>query len=108
MASDQFVIVLTTLPLESDAEQFASQLVEEKLAACVSVLPAMRSIYRWKGAVERADERQLLLKTSAAQLIALEARVRALHPYDVPEFVVVPIADGSADYLSWLAENTRP
>jgi periplasmic divalent cation tolerance protein len=103
--SDRFVIVLTTLPIESDAEQFASQLVEEKLVACVSVLPAMRSIYRWKGAVERADERQLLLKTAVAQLAALEARVRALHTYDVPEFVVIPITHGSADYLSWLADS---
>ena len=105
MDSDQFVIVLTTLPIESDAEQFASQLVEEKLVACVSLLPVMRSIYRWKGAMERADERQLLLKTSATQLSALESRVRALHPYDVPEFVVISITHGSADYLSWLADS---
>lgn len=105
MASDQFVIVLTTLPIDSDAEKFASQLVEEKLVACVSVLPVMRSIYRWKGAVERADERQLMLKTSPTQLTALEARVRALHPYDVPEFVVIPITHGSADYLSWLTDS---
>ena len=108
MVSDQFVIVLTTLPTDSDAEKFASQLVEERLVACVSILPAMRSIYRWDGAIERADERQLLLKTSSTRLAALEARVRALHPYDVPEFVVIPITRGSADYLSWLAENTRP
>ena len=108
MASDHFVIVLTTLPIDSDAERFASQLVEEKLAACVSVLPAMRSIYRWKGAVERADERQLLLKTSSTRLAALEAAIRARHPYEVPEFVVIPITGGSADYLSWLAENLVP
>jgi periplasmic divalent cation tolerance protein len=107
VTSDQFVIVLTTLPIESDAEQFASQLVEEKLVACVSLLPAMRSVYWWKGAVERAEERQLLLKTSSTNLTALEARVRALHPYDVPEFLVIPITHGSADYLSWLAENTQ-
>ncbi len=94
--------------MESDAEEFASRLVEEKLVACVSLLPAMRSVYRWKGAVQRADERQLLLKTSSTQLSALEARVRALHPYDVPEFVVIAMTHGSADYLSWLAENTRP
>ena len=94
--------------MESDAEAFASRLVEEKLVACVSLLPAMRSVYRWKGAVERTDERQLLLKTSSAQLTALEARVRALHPYDGPEFVVIAITDGSADYLSWLAETTHP
>ena len=107
MASEQFVIVLTTLPVEGDAEKFASQLVEEKLAACVSVWPAMRSVYRWKGAVERADERQLLIKTAANRLTALEARIRTLHPYDVPEFVVIPITQGSVTYLSWLADSTN-
>ena len=108
MASDQFVIVLTTLPIESDAEQFASQLVGERLVACVSILPAMRSIDRWDGAIERANERQLLLKTSSTKLAALEARVRVLHPYDVPEFVVLPITHGSADYLAWLTASTLP
>ena len=107
MPSDQFVIVLTTLPVEGDVEKLASQLVEERLAACVNVLPAMRSVYRWKGAVERADERQLVIKTTRAQLTALEARLRKLHPYDVPEFVVLPIDSGSADYLSWLSDSTN-
>ena len=67
----------------------------------------MRSVYRWKGAVERADERQLLIKTTAHQLTALEARIRTLHPYDVPEFVVIPITQGSAAYLSWLSDSTN-
>ncbi len=104
--SDQFVIVLTTLPVDGDAEQFASRLVEEKLAACVNVLPAMRSIYRWKDAVERSDERQLIIKTAASRLTDLEVRIRTLHPYDVPEFVVIPITQGSPTYLSWLADST--
>ena len=106
MASDEFVLVLTTLPIDGDAEGFASQLVEDRLAACVSVLPAMRSIYRWKDAIERADERQLLIKTTSARLAELEAHIRALHPYDVPEFVVIPITHGSLPYLSWLSEAT--
>jgi periplasmic divalent cation tolerance protein len=104
--SDQFVIVLTTLPAEGDAEELASQLVEERLAACVNILPPMRSVYRWKKAVERADERQLVIKTTRARVTALEARVRKLHPYDVPEFVVLAIDSGSADYLSWLSDST--
>lgn len=107
MPSD-FVIVLTTFPADRDAEPLAQALVDERLAACVNVLPAMHSIYRWKGATERADERQLVIKTTGAQVPALEARVRALHPYDVPEFLVLPILDGSRDYLGWLAESTRP
>jgi periplasmic divalent cation tolerance protein len=102
----EFVVVLTTLPVEADGEKFAAQLVEEGLAACVNILPAMRSVYRWKGAVERADERQLVIKTMGARVSALEARLRTLHPYDVPEFLVLPVDSGSTDYLSWLSAST--
>jgi periplasmic divalent cation tolerance protein len=102
-----YVLVLTTLPSEGDAEKFALQLVEERLAACVNILPPMRSVYRWKNTVEQANERQVVIKTTRARLTALENRVRTLHPYDVPEFVVLPIDAGSADYLSWLSENTE-
>ena len=102
-----FVIVLTTLPIEGDIEKFAAQLVDERLAACVNILPAMRSVYRWKNAIEKADERQLIIKTTRAAVTSLEARIRKLHPYDVPEFVVLRIDSGSADYLSWLSETTR-
>ena len=108
MASDQFVIVLTTFPADQDAEPLARTLVAEHLAACVNVLPPMTSIYAWKGAVERANERQLVIKTSAARVRDLEARVKALHPYEVPEFVVIPITDGSPDYLAWVAESAAP
>jgi periplasmic divalent cation tolerance protein len=100
------VIALTTLPADGNVEQLAERLVEERLAACVSILPPMRSVYRWQGAIERADERQLLIKTTTARLTELEARLRQLHSYDVPEFIVVPIAQGSADYLSWLSAST--
>jgi periplasmic divalent cation tolerance protein len=103
-----FVVVLTTLPIDGDAEKLASQLVEERLAACVNILPSMRSVYRWKNAIERADERQLVIKTTTERIPALEARIRKLHPYDLPEFIVIPMVQGSADYLSWLAENTKP
>ena len=102
-----FVLVLTTLPAEGDAEKFASLLVEEKLAACVNVLPPMRSVYRWKHVVETADERQLVIKTTTTQVSALEERMRALHPYDIPEFIVIPIVQGSGAYLSWLSDSTR-
>lgn len=101
-----FVIVLTTLPLEGDAEKLAAQLVEERLAACVNILPAMQSVYRWKSAVERAGERQLVIKTIRARVTDLEARLRQLHPYDIPEFIVLPIDSGGAAYLSWLSDST--
>ena len=108
MPSDHFVIVLTTFPVDRDAEQLARTLVEERLAACVNVLPAMTSIYSWKGSIEKSDERQIVIKTSSGRVRELEGRLKALHPYDVPEFVVIPIAEGSPDYLSWLADSTRP
>ncbi len=106
MPSD-FVIVLTTFPVDKDAEAFAKALVDERLAACVNILPVMRSIYTWQGKTETADERQLLIKTTRAQLAALEARIMQLHPYEIPEFVVLEIAAGSPGYLSWLSASTK-
>lgn len=106
MESD-FVLVLTTWPADRDADQFAQTLVSERLAACVNVLPQMRSIYTWKGAVESADERQIVIKTTGGRVRELEARIKALHPYDVPEFVVISILDGSHAYLTWLSDSTH-
>jgi periplasmic divalent cation tolerance protein len=103
----EFALVLTTFPADGDADAFARALVDERLAACVSVLAPMQSTYRWKGGVESAAERQLLIKTKAAQVAALEARVKELHPYEVPEFLVLTIEAGSPAYLSWLAEGVR-
>jgi periplasmic divalent cation tolerance protein len=100
-----FSLVLTTFPADGDAEGFARTLVEERLAACVSLLPPMQSVYRWKGEVETAVERQLVIKTKAANVAALEERVKALHPYDVPEFLVLSVDAGSAAYLTWLGES---
>lgn len=98
-----FVIVLTTFPADGDARALARTLVDERLAACVNVLPPMESIYRWQGAVEEARERQLVVKTTTARVAALEARIGELHPYDVPELLVLSVVDGAADYLEWLA-----
>jgi periplasmic divalent cation tolerance protein len=100
MASD-YVIVLTTLPLEADATAFARRLVEEKLVACVNVLPAMTSTYAWEGKVEEASERQVVMKTEAARVEALRERIQSLHSYAVPEFLVIP-ATGSEAYLKWI------
>lgn len=108
MASEEFVVVLTTVPAESDADTFAATLVKERLAACVNVLPPMRSIYTWQGVIERADERQLLIKTRTDRVHDLEVRLRALHRYEIPEFLVIPVLDGSREYLSWIAESTHP
>ena len=101
----QAVIVLTTLPADGDADAFAHTLVSERLAACVNVLPPMRSTYRWQGAVETASERQVIIKTGQARLEALKQRIRALHPYDVPELLVLMVGDGSTSYLNWITES---
>jgi periplasmic divalent cation tolerance protein len=100
------VIVLTTLPGDADAAPIARALVEARLAACVNLLPPMQSIYRWQGAIEHETERQVLIKTSRARVEALWERLRALHPYEVPEFVVIPIVDGHQAYLNWIGETT--
>ena len=107
MAETLHVLILTTLPAGADAAAFAAALVEERLAACVNVLPEMESIYRWEGAVQRDRERQLIVKTSRDRVDALRQRVRELHPYDVPEFIVLPIVDGSDAYLRWIGDSTR-
>ena len=108
MPSDQVVIVLTTFPADGDVDTFARTLVEEGLAACINILPPMTSIYRWKGAIETAGERQLILKTAAATVDRLQSRLKELHPYDVPEVLVLPVIDGSPGYLSWLLGTPDP
>ena len=104
MATD-IVIVFTTLGGDADATVLARTLVDERLAACVNVLPAMASIYRWKGAVEQDREQLLLIKTTSARLERLQTRLRELHPYEVPEFLVVPAVGGSDAYLDWVRDS---
>jgi periplasmic divalent cation tolerance protein len=106
MSDFEYVLVLTTLPADADAPAFAQALVEDRLAACVNMLPVMESVFRWQGKIDRDTERQMLIKTSRERLVALWERVRTLHPYDVPEFIVLPIVDGNAAYLKWLGEST--
>jgi len=96
------VLVLTTWPLGAAVETVADAIVRDGLAACVSILPPHRSVYRWEGQVEHADEQQLLFKTTRACLEALEAAVHAAHPYDVPEWIVLPVRAASAAYQQWL------
>jgi len=104
----EYVLVLTTLPADADAQTFARSIVGARLAACVNLLPVMESIYRWEGNVESETERQVVIKTTRERVVDLWERVRELHPYDVPEFVVVPIVDGNEAYLRWVAESTQP
>jgi periplasmic divalent cation tolerance protein len=106
MSPSEIVIVLTTAPDSDRAESWARTLVEERLAACVNVHGSMASFYRWQGAVERDDERQVVIKTAKDRLPALQSRLTELHPYDLPEFLVLSVDGGSHAYLQWVGENT--
>jgi periplasmic divalent cation tolerance protein len=105
--SAEYLVVLMTLPVDFDGETFGRTLVEERLAACVNLLAPMESVYRWEGRIEVESERQIIVKTSKDRLAALWDRVREMHPYEVPEFLVLPIADGNEAYLRWIGESTR-
>ena len=99
------LVVVVTCSSAAEALRIARALVEARLAACVNILPGVvTSIYRWKGKVESAQERMLLIKTSRKRLRKLQAAVEKLHSYDVPEFIALPIVEGSRSYLAWLEE----
>ena len=102
------IVVLSTVARAEDAERIGRALVARGLAACVNVVPGLVSIYRWKGDVERAEERLLLIKTRRETFSALREALVALHPYEVPEVLALAIEDGHAPYLAWLDENSRP
>jgi periplasmic divalent cation tolerance protein len=99
------IIVLCTVRAPEDAERIARHLVESRLAACVNVVPAVMSIYRWKGKVETDEERLLLIKTRSEQFEALREAIVSLHPYEIPEVIALPIGAGHAPYLTWVDEN---
>jgi periplasmic divalent cation tolerance protein len=102
----EFVVVLVTAGSAEEAARIGRTLVEDRLVACANVVGPIRSLYRWQGAIEDAPEHLLLLKARAADVPVLEARVRALHSYEVPEVLALPIRGGAAAYLAWLAEAT--
>ncbi len=99
------LVVLVTGPDRDTMERLARTLVEERLAACVNLLGGLRSIYRWEGSVEEADEVLAIVKTTRGGLNALAERVRELHPYDVPEVLALPVEGGSEAYLDWVSES---
>jgi periplasmic divalent cation tolerance protein len=107
--AEKYVVVLVTCGSRAEARRIAREVVSRRLAACANLLETpVQSVYRWKGKVEKAREFLLLIKTSARRLPALEAEVKRLHSYEVPEFIALPIVAGSPAYLRWLGDCVAP
>lgn len=107
MENVQEVVVLITAPNEEEASTLAKAVVGARLAACVNIVRSVRSIYRWKGAIEDDQEVLMVVKTRRNRISQLTAKVKQLHSYDVPEVIALPIIGGSQDYIQWLHESTQ-
>jgi len=103
---DEIIIILTNLPDRASALKLAGQLVEQRLAACVNVLAECSSVYRWEGKIKSATEVPVLIKSRAQRYDEVEAAIRRLHPYELPEIVAVPVRRGLEEYLEWVAGDT--
>ena len=106
-SSAEVVLVLTTIGAGADAAALARTLVEERLAACVNIGAPMTSVYRWKGAVDEDREQPMVIKTTRDRLAALETRLRALHPYELPEVLVLSASGGSTPYQDWVRDSVE-
>lgn len=106
MAGEDAILILSTVPDEDKGLEIARALVGEKLAACVTVLPRATSVYRWEGKIAEDGEYVLLIKTRAGRFAELEARLKSLHPYKVPEIIALPVVNGSPAYLNWISTET--
>ncbi|MDP2600223.1 MAG: divalent-cation tolerance protein CutA [Deltaproteobacteria bacterium] len=104
---DNFVVCFSTIDSEKEALKIARALVESHLAACVNIVPKVTSVYEWKEEICEETELLLIIKTQQARLKELKAALEDLHPYDVPEFIALPITDGLPDYLGWILANTK-
>jgi len=104
----QVHVVLVTAPSEAVASMLAERVVTDGLVACVNIVAGVRSVYRWQGAVASATEQLLIMKTTHDRLAALQASIVALHPYDVPEVIALPVVGGLPAYLQWIVDETRP
>jgi periplasmic divalent cation tolerance protein len=107
MQANSVLMVMTTAPDAEVAQKIARSLVERRLAACVNILAPCQSVYYWQGAVEDSNEVPMLIKTTAARYGALEAAITALHPYEVPEIVALPLSHGLPEYLNWVIAETH-
>lgn len=103
--AERVLLALSTFPDRDTAQRVSNQVVTEKLAACANILPAVESIYRWKGKVETGNETLVFFKLSEDRQSAFQEKLRSLHPYEVPEIIFVPISAGLPEYLRWVADN---
>jgi periplasmic divalent cation tolerance protein len=99
------VVVLCTFANPQDAQRIGSAVIEARLAACVNILPAVQSIYRWKGEIEHAEETLAVIKTTRQRFSALRDRIKELHPYETPEIIAVPVVEGLESYVAWIGEQ---
>jgi len=105
MADTKIVLALSTFPDRETAQRISNQLVADKFAACANILPAVESVYRWKDKVETGNETLVFFKVSEDRQSAFQEKLRALHPYEVPEIIFVPVSSGLPEYLRWVAES---
>ena len=103
--AENHIVMLCTVPDRESGERIAAALVEERLAACVNLVPGLISVYRWQGKVEQEPECLLIIKTGVSRFEAVQQRIKALHPYEVPEIIALPISHGDPAYLNWITEN---
>jgi len=103
--ADEILLALSTFPDVETARKISRRLVTEKFAACANIVPALESIYRWQGKIEEGSETFVLFKTTAARSAEFQAKLKSLHPYDLPEIIFLSVAEGSPEYLRWVAEN---
>jgi len=106
VADEQLSLILVTTPSQDVAQQLAHDVVKERLAACVNIVFGVRSIYAWEGKIERTDEVLMIIKTHSARYVALEAFIRAHHPYETPEIVEMPAGRVTPSYLQWIVKET--
>jgi periplasmic divalent cation tolerance protein len=104
---EQCILVITNVPDASVAKSISHQLIEKRLAACINQLPGIRSVYRWNGVIEEADEVCLLIKTRQSHYAELEMTIKTLHPYEIPEIIVLPIINGLPSYFQWIENETK-
>lgn len=105
--AENHIVTLCTVPDRESGERIAHALVEERLAACVNLVPGLTSVYRWQGKVEKEAECLLIIKTGVSRFNVLKQRIKALHPAELPEIIALPIIHGSREYLDWITESTK-